>query len=386
MNWSIKRRVDDTLLVTVVALTLAGILLVFSASWPVASQPRPDGTAGNAYQFLVSQTMFAVIGGILCIAFAYVSPKWIHKAALPLYLFSLLLMVLCFFDLGIVKGVTMGGARSWLKIGPQLFQPSELAKLALVLVLARCVGATRQWPKQQGETFVACMGLTLPVCGLCILQPDLGTAVVAFCFGLIALFFAGINKYYLWMTTACAGAAGLFLAWVEPYRWERIMAFLHPTEDTANSGYQIARMLITVSRGGVFGQGLGLSKEKWIALPARHTDSIFCVVAGELGIIGSAALVVAFFFLARQAVILARSQPDLFSAVLIASLGTSIALQAFINMGVACGALPCTGLTLPFISAGGSSLICTLVAAGMMLSLSRQSSSGEDDKSKCKAA
>ena len=327
MKWSHRTPVDQMLVVLVVILTLVGILAVFSASWPHSSRPSEDGIPGDPYEFLVSQTRFAVVGGLACIAFAFVAPLHLKRLALVGYVVSLVFLVLC-----LLIGVEMGGARSWLKIGPIQFQPSEVAKLMLILMLARVVGTPRKWPKvwpeereerwpkEQVMTYAWCIGLTLPVAGLCVAQPDLGTAVLAFCFGLVAIFFAGIRHTWIALTTTGAFTAALFLAWIEPYRWERITAFLHPFRDTADTGYQISRMLITIARGGLLGQGFGLSKVKWISLPARHTDSIYCIIAGELGLVGAAVLVAVFFLLARRALILARTQPDTFSAVAMATL------------------------------------------------------------------
>jgi cell division protein FtsW len=352
----------------VIGLTVAGILAVFSASWPVTSRPLADGTPGDPFKFLVSQGKYALLGGLLCVAFCHLRPEAFRRFATTWILLAAVLMLAVFTPLG----VEMGGARRWLKLGPLMFQPSEFAKLALVLYLARCVAAAREWPQRQIHTYAACMMVTVGFCALCIVQRDLGSAVLMFTLGLIILFYAGLKWWGVALTSVCAALAGLYLAWSEPYRWARVLAFLHPTQDTSDTGYHVSRMLIACARGGLIGPGPGLSREKWIALPARHTDAIFCVIASELGFIGAAALAITFLLLMVRAVGLARRQPDRFSATLLAGLGTGIVLQAFVNMGVATGCLPCTGVPLPFISAGGSSLICTLIASGMMLSLSRQ--------------
>lgn len=355
MKWRRTAPVDATLLLMIAGFAVTGIVIVFSATAPE-----------SGYHYLIKQSAYAAIGAVLCAALSFVSPERLRRLALPGFLFAIVLMILAFTPLGIVRN----GAPRWVWPG---FQPSEFAKLALILLLARCIAGARDWPKSQLDTYVACMTLTLSVCTLCLLQRDLGSAVVVFCFGVIILFFAGLNAYALSATVAAAGAAALGFARLEEYRWERIIAFLHPTQDPADTGYQIARMLCTVARGGLIGEGMGLCREKWLGIPAIEADAVYCVIAAELGFLGAAALVVAFFFFARRAVILSRSRPDFFSSILMAGLGSAIALQAFINMGVATGCVPCTGLTLPFISHGGSSLISTLAGAGILLSLSRQS-------------
>jgi len=383
VRWSPQQPVDVNTLLTVIGLTVAGILAVFSASWPVTSRPMSDGTPGDPYKFLVSQTIYAILGGLLCTLFSYLPPERFRRAAKWGFLASIVLMLLVFTKLG----VEMGGARRWLRIGPVMFQPSELAKLALIVYLARCVTGAKEWQHKQLHAYVACMLATAVVSGLCLLQHDMGSAVIAFCFGLVVLFFAGLRWWAVALTWAFATTVGLYLAWIEPYRWRRITAFLHPTEDTDDTAYHIIRMLITCARGGLIGPGPGLSREKWLALPARHTDAIFCVIASELGFLGAAALAIAFLLLMYRVLQLARRQPDRFAMILIASLGTCLVLQAFVNMGVATGCLPCTGITLPFISAGGSSLLATLMASGMILSLSRQAEPDEEeDPSQCPVA
>jgi cell division protein FtsW len=372
-KWRPDLPVDDVLLVLIVSLVVAGIVCVFSASYPEASKPHADGSPGNPYKFLIQQTIYALAGGLACAIFAYISPARIRRWALFGVGAALGLMLAVFIP---HVGVAMGGARRWIHLGPFLFQPSEMAKVALIAFVAWRVSQVRDWATGQYRVYAASMLATVLFCGLCVLQRDLGSAVVTFSVVFAALFFAGVNARWLGATCVAAVLGALCLARMEPYRWERITAFLHPTRDTGDTSYHIARMLVTLSRGGLFGQGLGLSREKWLALPARHTDSIFSVIGAELGFVGAVALVLTFLFLVRRTILLARRQPDTFSAVLTAGLGSAIGIQAFINMGVACGLLPCTGLTLPFISAGGSSLVCTLIASGMLLSLSRQAAPG----------
>jgi cell division protein FtsW len=368
-QWRAGLPVDDHLLVLIVGLVVVGIVYVFSATFPTAGRPLASGASGNPYRFLIQQSVYAGIGAILCTIFSYVPPQRIRRWTVIGFAVALGLMVAVLIP-GI--GVVQGGARRWLPLGPILFQPSEPAKLALIALVAWRISQVRDWRRGQGRAF---LGALLPAglfAGLCAAQPDLGSAAVMFSSVLATLFFAGVNGGAIVVTGLGAVAAGLGYARIEPYRWERITAFLDPTRDPGDTTYHISRMLVTLARGGLFGQGFGMSREKWIGLPARHTDSIFCVIGSELGFIGAAALVIAFLWFVRRAISLAARQPDRYSAVLMGGLASAIGLQAFINMGVACGLLPCTGLTLPFISAGGSSLVCALAASGIMLSLSRQ--------------
>ncbi|MGQ9730857.1 MAG: FtsW/RodA/SpoVE family cell cycle protein [Candidatus Zipacnadales bacterium] len=375
-RWSLRSPVDVTILLMIVSLTVTGILAVFSASWPVASRPSSNGGPGDPYQFLVSQTLYAVLGGVFCLLFAHLNPVRVGQFARLMLGLSLVLMVLVFTNLGEERG----GARRWLDMGPLTFQPSEFAKLALILYLARSITAAKEWPRRQFRTYLASMVVTGVIAGLCILQRDLGSAVIVFSFAIVVLFFAGLKWWAVAVTGLSAAALGLYFAWIEPYRWERITTFLHPTQDTDDTAYQVIRMLIACARGGIIGPGPGLNRDKWMALPVSHTDAIYCVIASELGFVGAATLTIVFLLFAWRVMDLARRQPDRFSMVLLASLGTCIVLQAFINMGVATGCLPCTGLPLPFISAGGSSLLITLCMSGLILSLSRQATPDEREE------
>lgn len=368
LGWSRKSPADATLVLIVVNLTLVGVLAVFSASWPFDSRPLPDGTPGDPYRTLVRQALHAGIGGLLCVLFSYLPPHAFGRAAKVGLFSSIVLMGLCFSR----WGVSAGGAHRWLRLGPVVFQPSELAKLALILYLARCVTTPKDWPRKQSYTFLAALVATITVSGLCLLQKDLGSAALAFAFGMVVLFYAGGRWHLIGAAWLLGSLACFYFAWIEPYRWRRITAFLHPTCDIDDSAYHVTTMLIACARGGLIGPGPGLSREKWLGLPNAHNDAIYCVIASELGFIGAAILAIVFLWLMFRTLDLARRQPDRFATILLSSLGSCIVLQAFVNMAVATGCLPCTGINLPFISAGGSSLVVTLIASGMMLSLSRQ--------------
>jgi len=364
-------RMDQRLLLVVAALAVLGIVMVLSASFPVASRSGPDGAPGDPFEYLKSHLLFAVVGLVGCVLAACLPLRAVRGLAVPLFAVAAVLMVLVFVPP--IGAEPMGGAHRWIHLPMgRFFQPSELAKVAIVLLLAWCASRAVERGESLRLTYGCGLGAAALMGGLCVAQRDLGSAVVCFLLTVMMLFLAGVRLETLLLPLAGGVLGALALAWKEPYRWQRVTAFLDPEADMQGSTYHVIRMLLALARGGIFGVGLGRSPEKWYALPARHTDSIFCVIGGELGFIGGVVVIAAFVWLAWRSVRVARSQNDAFGRLLASGLGCGIALQALVNIGVATGSLPCTGLTLPLISYGGSSLLMTLLAAGLLFGLSAE--------------
>jgi len=364
-------RMDQRLLMVIAALLVTGIVMVLSASFPVASRSGPNGAPGDPFQYLKSHLLFALAGLGGCVLAACLPLRAVRALAVPVFVVAAVLMVFVFVPpLG---AEPMGGAQRWIRLPlGRFFQPSELAKLSIVLVLAWCASRAVERGESLRMTYLCGLGVAALMGGLCVLQRDLGSAVVCLLLTVMMLFLAGVRPEGLALPLAGGALGALALAWQEPYRWQRIIAFLDPEADMDGSTYHVVRMLMALARGGLLGTGLGRSPEKWSALPARHTDSIFCVLGGELGFVGGVAVIAAFVWLAWRSVRVARSQSGSFGRLLATGLGCGIALQAMVNVGVATGSLPCTGLTLPLISFGGSSLVITLVAAGLLFGLSAE--------------
>lgn len=349
------------LLVTVLLLTV-GLLMVFSASFVRA------GYGGDPYYYLKRQAAWAALGLLGMLACSQIQYWQWRRLTRPLLLLLFALLVLVLIP-GV--GEEAGGARRWLGLGPLSFQPSEFAKLVLVLYWADLLAdrphdVRRFWPLA-----VPYLGVLGAVFGLIMLQPDLGTAVTLAGTGTLLLFAAGVPlRYLLGLGLAALPAVGL-LIWLEPYRWRRIVAFLDPTADPLGAGYHIIQSLYAIGSGGLFGLGYAQSRQKYFYLPEQHTDFIFAVLAEELGFVGAAAVILLFAVYAWRGFRTAVAAPDTYAALLACGLTGAFALQAALNLGVVTSLLPVTGVPLPLISYGGSSLVFTLAGTGILLNISR---------------
>ncbi|MCP3761910.1 putative lipid II flippase FtsW [Domibacillus sp. A3M-37] len=323
---------------------------------------------GNSFYFVERQAIFAgagVVVMIICSRFDYRVWKQYSRQALILA-FVLLIAVL-------IPGVGMirNGSQSWIGVGSLSFQPSEWMKMALVFYLAAALSERKK------TIHLFWKGLFLPIVvigaafGLIMLQPDLGTAAVMGGTALILLFSAGAPIHFF-VTIGASAITGLVLLILSaPYRMKRITAYLDPWSDPLGSGFQIIQSLYAVGPGGLFGHGYGESRQKYYYLPEPQTDFIFAIWSEETGFIGAVWIILLFFLLIWRGVYIAMRLDDPFGMLLVFGLTGMICLQSFINLGVVTGLLPVTGVTLPFLSYGGSSLTMTLALAGIVLSASR---------------
>jgi cell division protein FtsW len=346
------------LLLVTLALVAFGLVMVYSAT----SAPAALG-GGDPTRYLARQGIYALIGlTLLAIAARTDYHVW-RKLAPPLLVLSLALCVAV-----LVLGAPINGARRWLTFGPAVFQPSELAKLALAVWAAAHL-ARRRAPETLGELakplgFVACL-----FCVLILLQPDLGTAItIVVMFGGLLLV-VGTPLRLLVGATAIATTAGLLAIWIEPYRRARVLSFLNPWDDAQGAGFQSVQALIGLGSGGLFGKGLGQGVQKIFYLPEAHTDMIFAIVGEELGLIGSTLVIVAYGAFAYAGLHVALRCKDPFGKRLAAALTALICGQAVVNLAAVLGLAPLTGIPLPFVSAGGSSLVVALTGVGILLNI-----------------
>ncbi len=358
-----QRQPMDGLLLWLTFLLLGiGIVSVYDASYAIAIEKLH----GDSFHFVKMQAMWAV-GGLAALfgATRLSYWKWKNVAIIGLALATFLLLAVLIPHVGL----SSHGARRWLGHGQTRFQPSELAKLALVLYLARVLAGSlkiRNSPKQGLLPPLIVIGV---LAALIAKEPDLGTALVLSMTGLVMLFLAGARPAHLGaIFGAAAIAVALFIA-IEPYRAHRIIAFLNPEADKFDKGYQVWHALIALGSGGVGGMGLGEGREK-LFIPEPRTDFIFPVIAEEWGLIGTLALVALFVFVAARGFSIAHKTRDPFGALLAAGITTLISVQALINMAVATSSIPDTGVPLPFISYGGSSLVLMMLGIGILLNIS----------------
>jgi cell division protein FtsW len=349
---------------TVAVLNLVGVVMVLSAS-SVASLTD----YGSPWYFFFRQLLWTALG---VVAFAVALRFDYHKLrrfVKPLLIVSGVLLVLVLVP-GI--GVYVAGSRRWLGSGMFRFQPTELAKLALLLYAAdlasRRAREIGDW-RRVAKPIVVVLG----VFGFLVMrEPDLGSALVLALIVATILLAAGTRPKHL-ATLAAAGVSLVtVLAIAEPYRRARLLTFLHPFADQTNAGYQISQSLIAIGSGGWTGVGLGAGRAKWNFLPNAHTDFIFAIIGEELGLLGGLLVIALFVVFAMLGIRVALRAPDRFGALLACGITTGIVGQAVINIGAVVGLLPITGIPLPFVSFGGTALVTTMFAAGVLANIARQ--------------
>jgi cell division protein FtsW len=360
---------DRTYFLTAWACVVTGIVFVFSASYPVAGRPDASGLAGNPYRYLLEHSVHVVVALVAMLLVSFVRPQAMRRWSGLAFALTLVLVAMTFTT---PWGVSYRGAPRWLHVPPlPPFQPSELAKVAFIAFLASILARKDEQSEERGRAYWQVLMATAIVAVLLLKQLDQGMASVFVGISLALLFLAGASLAWLGPLTLALLGGGLAVARLVEYRWDRIIAFLDPEKYMDGAGYHNVNMLIALSRGGVFGMGLGMSPDKWRSLPAPHTDSIFCVIGGELGFIGGMIVLLAVGVLTYQAVKIARAARSPFAWYLTLGVTVALCLQSLVNIAVATSCMPCTGLTLPFMSAGGTSLVSASVAAGMVLSVSR---------------
>ena len=358
------RRMDPILLLSTLALVGFGIVMVYSASFPVGAERM-----GDPYHFLKKQAFAAILGIGFLLGAARLNYRLWQVLALPLLIGSIALLFLVF-----VPGVRqqIGGAYRWLKIASFSFQPAELAKLALVIYLARSLTLKEGRMESFTVGFLPHVIVTGVLFLLVLKQPDFGTGVLFVAVVFLMLFAGGARLRFLGGAMLAGLPVLVYLAIRADYRWERIMAFWDPWKDPGKGGFQIIQSFLAFGAGKVFGVGLGDGKQKLFYLPEIHTDFIFSVIGEELGLIGVSLIIALFVILILRGFQSSYRAPDLFGTYLSLGITSLIAIQALLNMGVVTGLLPTKGSTLPFVSYGGTSLMTNLMAVGILLNVHSQ--------------
>jgi cell division protein FtsW len=357
-----KRQPDFTLMIITVMLLGLGVVMVYSASQIVAYTDFGD----SAFYFK-RQLIFAAIG-LLMMVITMNIPYPVYKKWVPVILFVLfIIMVLVTTPLGVERG----GAQRWLNLGFIVLQPSEFVKLGLILYLALLYSKKQHYIDHFMRGVVPPLVVVGLFFGLILVQRDLGTAMSVILFTMVILFCSGArfkHMFALGFTTVMMFAV---FALTQQYRMNRLTSFMDPWSDPGGSGYQIIQSLYAIGNGGIIGSGFGNSVQKYLYLPEAHTDFIFSIIAEELGLIGVVVILLLFVVFTLRGLKVANEAPDSFGMLLGIGIVSMIATQTMVNLGVASGMLPVTGLTLPFFSYGGSSLLLTMTAVGILLNISR---------------
>ena len=352
------------LLGVITTLNLLGMVMVLSASSVSALD-----TYGSAWTIATRQLGWLIVGVLVCGLLTRIDYHRWRPGAVPIVALSVVLLTLV-----LVPGVgrNVNGASRWLGFGPLSLQPSELAKLAVLVFAADLLARRAAWMHDLRLTLMPVTIVFGGVAALVMLQPNLGTTLVLGAIVLAVLFVAGTPVVPLATIGAVGGFAATVLALIEPYRRARVLAFLDPWKDYQDSGYQTIQSLVGIASGGITGIGLGQSRAKWGFLPYAHTDFIFAIIGEELGLVGALVVVGLFVALCLLGARAAQLAPDRFGMLLAAGVTTWFGVQAFINIGAVIGILPITGVPLPFVSYGGSSLVFSMAGAGLLLNVARQ--------------
>ncbi|MEG2322536.1 MAG: stage V sporulation protein E [Bacilli bacterium] len=358
-----KKSFDWVLLLSVVITCLIGLIMIFSASYIWSSYKYND-----AFKYVKNQGLFLIVGIILMLITSKIDYHlYLKKANLILLICIGLLILVLIPGLGSIRN----GSRSWFGIGPFGIQPSEFAKLGLIIFTAKYLTHNSKAPLNIKKGILPILLLTLLIFGLIMLQPDFGTGTIIVITIVGILFTSGVSfKFFLKIgLIGIIGIVGLIIA--APYRTSRILSFLNPWKDPLGSGFQIIQSLYAIGPGGLLGFGLGNSRQKHFFLPEPQTDFIFSIISEELGFIGSLLIVVLFITICVIGFKIAKNSDDLFGKYLTFGIIFQISFQAILNLMVVVGLIPVTGVTLPFLSYGGSSLLITLVSIGIVLNVSR---------------
>ncbi|MCA9409333.1 MAG: putative lipid II flippase FtsW [Candidatus Omnitrophica bacterium] len=357
------RQIRISIATIVTILICIGIVMIFSSSGVYARQELKQTT-----YFLNRHLVFLVIGFILTFSIMALDYRDLRKYAKPMLIITIAMLVFVLFP-GIGK-ITYG-ARRWFSFGPINFQPSELAKITMLIYVADFLARKKGKIASFKEGFLPIILILGVVSVLILKQPDLGNVVLIASITLIMIFLAGARVSHILSLGLLSLPALYILVFKVPYRLKRIVAFLDPWQDSQGAGFQLTQSQIALGSGGVFGVGLGKSMQKLFYLPAAHTDFIFSIIGEELGLIGTFVILILFIAFIWQGARIVKRTTNPFGYFLAVGIVSMLGLQAVVNLGVSIGAFPTKGLPLPFISYGGSALIFNMMAVGLLLNISR---------------
>ncbi len=353
-----KNRFYKVLFFLPIILSLFGLIFVFEAS-----SVRSFNEYGSSFHYLKAQAIWIILGISTMITMTFFDYKRLYKVALPFVVVSIVLLLLVLIP-GI--GSKIGGARRWIDLGFFSLQPTEFAKIGTIIYLA-------SWfmHKEKGRffSFLFFIGIIL---GLIMLQPDMGSAMIIFGLSVVIYFLAGTELRYLlfFLPTSLLGV--LALIHISPYRFARLKAFLDPSIDPLGIGFHINQILISLTNGGLLGQGFGNSRQKYLFLPEAHTDSIFAIIGEEVGFVGALILIGAFILLLYLLYRVVASSHDRFAFLLSGGIFAYFGLQIVFNLASMVGLMPLTGVPLPFISYGGSHIIISFTLIGIIINIAKR--------------
>ena len=359
---SIKIEFDSVIFYTTMILVFIGIIMVFSASFVQSSFKHDD-----SYYFLKRNSIYAILGFISMITISNIDYRFWKKNAKVIGIVSIILLLLVLTPLGIKAN----GARRWLGFGAFTIQPSEIAKFATIIITAKLI--EKRYDNMKSLTKGVLPLIVIPglFFALIMFQPNMSTAGTIILVTFVMIFVAGLNMKFVIAMLGSGVGLFLLLALTSEYRLKRILSFLDPFQDPLGNGYQVIQGLYALGSGGLFGMGLGKSQQKWFYIPEPQNDFIFAIIGEELGLVGCAVVIMLFVILVYRCVKIALNCSDIFTCMVVIGIGAQIGIQAALNIAVATSSMPVTGVALPFISYGGTSLMIFMSAVGIVLNISK---------------
>lgn len=360
------KNIDFSIFILTLILVCFGLVMVFSASYYYAKQQFDDSE-----YFFTKQVIGALVGLGGMIFFMFFDYRRLKKLYIAGIVLSVVLLAVV-----LVPGIgrTLNGSSRWFYVAGFSVQPSEIAKFAMILFIAAFVSKKPQRIKNLVRGVLPVLVIAGVICALILKQPNFSMVLTIAGLTFVMLIASGMRLRHgvLLGTAGVAGAVALTV--MEPYRLQRLLTFLDPWKDPSDTGYQLIQSLYAIGSGGLFGNGLGQSRQKFLFLPYRESDFIFAIIVEELGFLGAIAVIALFFFLVSRGIRIALSCPDMFGSLMAAGISALVAIQVLINICVVTGSIPPTGISLPFFSAGSSSLVIFMCAMGVLLNISKSCS------------
>lgn len=354
---------DFTLLITILALLGIGLVMVLSASSPSALAEQAD-----SYYYFKKQLQFGILGLIAMFAISKIDYRFYQKYYKWAWILSFIALVLVK-----VVGRTINGSQRWIYIGSFSIQPSELVKFFIIIFYAGILVKNRDELSKFGKGFVKHFAMVLPIIGLLLLQPHFSASIVILGIVAIMMIVAGCKFKHFLGASCILIPIVIVIVIIEPYRLQRVTTFLDPWQDATGDGWQVIQSLYAIGSGGLFGVGLGESKQKYLYIPEPHNDFIFSIIGEELGFLGCAVILILFAILIWRGVLIAMKAPDMFGSLVAVGITALVAIQVIINVAVVTSSMPATGMPLPFFSYGGTALFILLCEMGVLLNISRAS-------------
>ena len=361
-----NKKLDKILLATIITLSLFGLIMIYSASSIWAEYKFND-----SFHYVKYQGIFLIVSIIIMLVISKINYSIYYKKANTIIITCLILLILVLIP-GI--GSIRNGSRSWFGIGPLGIQPSEFAKLGLIIFTSKYLSNSDNFIKSYKKGVFPILGVTLLFFGLIMLQPDLGTGVILVVSIISLLFIAGVNMKFFFISGIIGIIGVVILIIIAPYRMDRITSFIDPWSDALGTGFQIIQSLYAIGPGGLLGNGYLNSIQKHFYLPEPQTDFIFSIIAEEFGVAGAFIVVGLFTIILYRGIKIATNTKDTFSKYLAFGMVFQLMFQTLMNLMVVIGMIPVTGVTLPFLSYGGSSLLISMISIGILLNISRTNS------------